>query len=46
MTVVIWIIAVCAIIMVAQNIVQIEMIRRDQTARGELCKKYLEDDGK
>ena len=39
MTVAIWIIAVCEIVRMLQNAVQIEMIRRDQSARGDLYTK-------
>lgn len=44
MTVAIWIIAVCEIVRMLQNAVQIEMIRRDQSARSDLYTKMEQTD--
>lgn len=44
MIVAIWIIAICEIVRMLQNAVQIEMIRRDQSARGDLYTKMEQTD--
>ena len=43
MTLALWIIAICEIIRAIQNFAQLEMVRRDQSARGDLYERYSSD---
>lgn len=43
MTIALWIIAACEIIRALQNFAQLEMVRRDQSAQGDLYERYATD---